>query len=326
MKTGLFARISLAAAAVLLTLGCSTSGSPGAPSSNPVTGQHPATWVDTHWQVWNQNKAQCSACHGSYTDATQSGGTSGVSCFQCHHPSGPSHPVGWDLPVNHGASAKGAFSLTAGFGHCAACHGTVYNNADNTTVSCMTCHTKAPHPDAPWHGTTASGTNHTTVDPSNVSECAKCHLGGTNAPDITLLNPAPAGTAPGCFNNTLCHGNFTGHGPTWPDPAQHGLLGAMAAPSATTGFLACQSCHGTTFTGPARSCFSCHTKAPHPDAPWSGGPVVSHIFTDQGNVAVCAVCHLNGANLKDLSAPPAPPQGTAPGCFNNTLCHSKNIP
>jgi len=51
----------------------------------------------------------------------------------------------------------------------------------------------------------------------------------------------------------------------------------------------------------------------------------THVETDIGNAPECAKCHLGGNNstLKPLTTPPA---GTAPGCFNNTLCHGTNIP
>jgi hypothetical protein len=319
-------RTTVAMAFALLVLGCGSSNSQ-APDLN-AQGNHPANWVDTHWVTFNQNKAQCTACHGSYTIAAASGGISGVTCFQCHHSNGPMHPVatGWDLPAQHGATAKAAASLTGGFAHCAACHGALDNNADGTTESCMTCHTKAPHPDAPWDGTTASGTIHSNTDPSNAPECAKCHTAGANS-TLAFLTPAPAGTAPGCFNNTLCHGNIQGHNSTWALPGNHGLLGAMAAPSATTGFLACQTCHGANYAnGPYfPTCFTCHTKgAPHPDKPWSGASPINHAQTDPGNAPVCFTCHANGNN-SDLkpAAPPAP--GAQPGCLNNTLCHDTTV-
>jgi hypothetical protein len=325
-------RTFAAVAIAVLFLGCSSSNS-SAPQVNAL-GQHPADWSATHFVAFNQNPVSCTPCHGSYTDPTQAGGTSNVSCFGCHHPNGPMHPVatGWDTPAQHGATAKQAASLTGGFALCASCHDSGYNDVDGKTESCMTCHTNAPHPDKPWHGTTASGTNHATTDPSNAAECAKCHLNAANLDPADLPIPAvqaPAGTAPGCFNNTMCHGDNPGHVANWTLPGEHGLLGAMAAPSATSGMAYCATCHGSesTFTGGAGpSCFVCHTTAPHPpdtDSNWVNATTPVHAGTNQGNLPVCIQCHANGSN-STLKPSPAAVNGTAPGCFNGTLCHSAN--
>ena len=296
-RASLMVRTFVAAAIALVFMGCAKSNS-GAVQLNAL-GQHPADWKQTHWVAFNQNPALCTTCHGSYTDQAQAGGTSKVSCFTCH-PNTPLHPTGWSAPAllgtptPHGATAKAVASLTGGFAHCAACHGASYNNADGKTQSCMACHTTAPHPAAPWHGSTASGTNHADTDPSNAAECAKCHLAGSHS-TAPFLQPAAAGTAPGCYNNTMCHGNVTGHTVAWlnpashADPTVHGLLGAMAAPSATAGFASCQPCHGATYAeGPYRACFACHQQgAPHPDKPWSGATPNTHALTNQGNAPVC---------------------------------------
>jgi hypothetical protein len=327
-RAGLRVRTYVAVAIALIFMGCA-KGNSSAPQFSSAAA-HPADWSATHWVAFNQNHAQCTTCHGSYTVAADSGGIAKVSCFGCHHPNGPLHPAGWPDPAQHGATAKQAPSLTAGFSHCSACHGNLYDSPlsvpGGATFNCFTCHSKAPHPDKPWHGTTASGTNHASADPGNAAECAKCHLNGSNLDpnDLAFHGTAPAGTAPGCFNNTLCHGNNPGHIAGWANPLQHGFLGAMATPGATTGYAYCGTCHGTSFSGGAgTSCLACHTRAPHPDAPWTSASV-SHVLTDQGNAGQCAQCHTNGAN-SSVHPTVIAPAGTAPGCFNNTLCHDKNI-
>jgi hypothetical protein len=346
MKGKMMSRASLLvrtcfAAAVALIMGCA-KGNSGAVAVNNL-GQHPADWVQTHWVSFNQNKEACTVCHGSYSVQAQSGGTSGVTCFQCHHSNGPLHPATWPDPAQHGATAKLAPSLTGGFSHCAACHGSLYSEPltkpGGQTYSCFTCHSRAPHPDKPWHGTTASGTSHASVNAANAPECAKCHLNGQNLDpnDLAFHGTAPAGTAPGCFNNTMCHGDNPGHVANWGLAANHGRLGAQAAPSSTSatapkGFSSCLACHGANYTGGASgtgtSCYACHTKAPHPDkADWASGTTItqpSHIYTDPGNASECARCHTNGAN-SDQVPTSAAPAGTAPGCFNNTLCHDRTI-
>ncbi len=196
--------------------------------------------------------------------------------------------------------------------------------------TCFTCHTTAPHPPLPWHNSpTENGMNHATTDPSNAAECAKCHLDGNNlSADIKqFLVPAPAGTAPGCFNNTLCHGDNPGHIYQWALPQNHGIA-AMSLPGPTTGFAYCVTCHDyTDASGAGPSCEACHTTAPHPPAAAWTNPADtnnSHEFTNQGNAPECAKCHTGGANSSLQPSPPAP-AGTAPGCFNNTLCHGANL-
>lgn len=186
-----------------LAWGC--AGSAGSAVPLNAAGQHPVTWLQDHWAEYVKQPDQCRSCHGSTSDAALAGGISKVSCFACHA-GGVNHPAGWGDAAQHGRSAKLAPSsdplAMAGFAHCAKCHGDRYTNG--LAGSCTACHTKAPHPDRPWYGTTASGTNHHNTDPANAPECAKCHLAGANSTLQPLTTP-PAGTAPGCFNDTLCH-------------------------------------------------------------------------------------------------------------------------
>lgn len=190
----------------LLAWGCAGTARNATAPVNASTGQHPAAWIQNHWAEYVKSPDQCRACHGSTADPAAAGGISKVSCFSCHT-NGVNHPAGWADPAQHGRAAKLAPSTNptamAGFAHCAKCHGTTFS--DGLAISCKTCHTKAPHPGMPWHGTTASLTNHITTNISNAPECYKCHAGGANS-TIKPVTPAPAGTAPGCTNATMCHG------------------------------------------------------------------------------------------------------------------------
>jgi hypothetical protein len=129
------------------------------------------------------------------------GGVAKVSCFTCH-PNGVNHPDGWAAASQHGR--RGAQlapdatdpKLMAGFAHCAKCHGSDFSGGISG-VSCKGCHTKAPHPDAPWRGSTTTLSNHDKTDINNAITCSGCHL----SPQ------APTGAAPGCYNNTMCHGS-----------------------------------------------------------------------------------------------------------------------
>jgi hypothetical protein len=145
-------------------------------------------------------------------DPTQAGGISKVSCFSCHA-AGPNHPSTWALPAQHGrlgaqaapvSTPAGTVPVMQGFAHCAKCHGSTYDNG--ITISCKSCHTKAPHPNRPWAGTTLDVTSHVWTNQANVTECAKCHTDGANSTLKPLITPTdPKGSAPGCLNNTLCH-------------------------------------------------------------------------------------------------------------------------
>ena len=176
---------------------------------------HPqgAAWLLNHPAEYIKDRLRCSGCHGSATNPAASGGLVQVSCFNCHHPNGPGHRTGWALAGQHGrlgaqAVPKPASPVDAldgtGFASCTTCHGTTF--AGGVGPSCMTCHTKAPHPNRPWFiDTDPSQPSHDRTDIGNLPACVACHLHGANS-GIVPSNPAPPGTPPGCFNATLCHG------------------------------------------------------------------------------------------------------------------------
>jgi predicted CxxxxCH...CXXCH cytochrome family protein len=286
----------------------------------------------THTTTDVTNATACAVCHTNGANSTRApsppapAGTA-VGCFNntlCHGVEG--HPVGWSAFTAHGASAKAVAGSNNGFNYCTQCHGTNYQGG-TALQSCLNtagCHgidVAAPHPGVPWRSTTG-GATHTTTDTSNAGQCAVCHTGGANSSRV----PQPGATIglTGCFNNTLCHG-ASGHAAGWSAAAVHGAE-AKKAPSGSTGFSACKTCHGSAFNnGTATTCFNnaaCHgtaVNAPHARKPWTsttGG--VTHTTTDQGNVTTCAVCHIGGAN--STVKPPVPATGT-PGCFNATMCH-----
>ncbi len=327
----------LAAALVALLAACSSQNSQAI--FDPQTGKHPANWLQTHPTNFLNKPSQCTECHG----ADLHGGTSGVSCFSASfggvgcHASGPGHadPVAWANPAQHGVAAKAAPNSAAmqGFSTCQLCHGINFAGGfGQTCLNTAGCHgvgVMSPHP-VSWSSGTASTYHHNTTDPLNAPVCALCHTAGANSPIAPPSPPAPAGTAPGCFNSTLCHGEL-GHPAGWAVPTQHGAA-AKAAPNAQngTGFSTCQTCHGANFTGgiSLQTCLNtagCHgvgVQSPHP-AVWASSTTGTyhHTTTDQGNASVCGLCHTNGA-ISPIPAPSPPPApGTPAGCFNATLCH-----
>ena len=206
-RTKMMVGSCFAMALALLAWGCAGTAGPAAPFSQ-ASGQHPKTWIQDHWAEYSKNPAQCRSCHGSTQDPAQAGGISKVSCFNCHSTS-LDHPANWATPAQHGRSgAQLAPSadpkVMAGFAHCAKCHGADYVGGVATT-SCKACHTTAPHPAKPWVSSSLSQSTHVQTDAGNAPACAKCHAAGANSTMKPLTVP-PAGTAPGCFNETLCHG------------------------------------------------------------------------------------------------------------------------
>ena len=191
----------------LLAVGCAGTAQKAVPV-NATTGQHPTNWIPTHYAEYVKSPEQCRTCHGSTADPALAGGIAQVSCFTCH-PTGVNHPTGWADPKKHGRlGAQAAPNLAnpvamVGFSHCAKCHGTTFSNG--LAVSCKACHTTAPHPVKPWTGKVVGAPSHVQTELANAPECAKCHLAGANSTMKPLTVPA-AGTAPGCFNETLCHG------------------------------------------------------------------------------------------------------------------------
>ena len=224
----------------LFVSGCSTGvGDQNAGLSLvDAQGNHPAAFASTHPAFAVSNIEQCKPCHGS----DLRGGIANTSCFTaaCHHGTIPS----WASPGSHGAEAKKAPG-NSGFASCQICHGSDFSGG-GAGIACADCHgVAAPHPSSPWRA--SSGPTHTDTDPANAPVCAACHFpGSANNPPNHPASPAPPGTAPGCYNNTLCHGPSAAlHalGPAWRDPAVgganfHGL-------TAKQDLAYCQTCHGT---------------------------------------------------------------------------------
>jgi len=194
-----------ALALALLAWGCAGKAGTAIPYDE-VKGQHPAAWIQDHWAEFQKSPDQCRTCHGSVTDPAQAGGISKVSCFKCH--SAVVHPAGWGDHLQHGrqgAQLAPNANPTAmvGFAHCAKCHGADFAGGLSKS-SCKACHTKAPHPDKPWRSLTPTASNHNATNINNAPECFKCHANGANSTLVPAV-PAPAGTAPGCYNATMCH-------------------------------------------------------------------------------------------------------------------------
>ena len=331
--------------------GCSTSNTAGGVVVNHVdaSGNSVPGWVTptggshansaTMNYIANGGSSSCTECHGS----DLAGGISGVSCFGnpagCHH--GPI--AGWvavpPAAQNHGVSAKKAPG-SSGFASCQICHGSNFAGTAGgpTCLNNAACHgagVASPHARKPWRASAGSLSDHVTTDNANASVCYDCHAyTGTANPNNPHVppTPAPAGTAPGCFNGTMCHnqgGHPTGWAATSPAPQPHGDAAKKDGTVAGQGFPSCQTCHGANFAGGSVSvsCFTCHgVNAPHAPKPWRGSPYTHTTTVEAGNAPVCYTCHAytGTPNPRNPHVPPTPaPAGTAPGCFNGTMCHNE---
>jgi len=337
-------------AALAFAAGCSDANSPGGESHIDASGNSVSGWVvvptgGSHSTVATQEylsgsgSFSCTQCHG----ADLSGGISVASCYGnpqgCHH--GP--VAGWvatpPAAQNHGVSAKKAPG-SSGFASCQICHGNGFSGG-GSKVSCFTCHgVSAPHAPKPWRG---SPYTHATTDTANAPVCYQCHAyTGTANPNNPHVppTPAPGGTAPGCYNGTMCH-NQGGHPAGWAAPAPaaqpHGVSAKKDGTVAGQGFPSCTACHGNDFAGGATgptclnnaACHGAGVASPHAPKPWrglSGSPYTHTDTVEAGNAPVCYTCHAytGTPNPNNPHVPPTPAApGTAPGCYNGTMCHNE---
>jgi len=299
--------------------GCGSGNSSAPAAIDPVTGKHVSGWFDfgtggAHPAAYIADPGSCEGCHGK----DLLGGISKVSCSPgpnnrgCHDifP----HSAGFDDPDVHGGFATGALTPNGIFGmaHCQKCHGPDYRGG--VGPSCINCHrargsnpaTNAPH-GANWK---VSG-RHSKSDVTNAAACFQCHAGG--AFSHPAQNPAPAGTAPGCFNGTLCHNDAIVHAVPFINATSHGK-----AIKITNDWAFCGNCHAapsndfTRYDVPigrlTNGCETCHAKPylAHPQM-WLpgrgdgtpetiGGPNsvrnTSHIDVPAANVITsCTICH-----------------------------------
>jgi predicted CxxxxCH...CXXCH cytochrome family protein len=324
-------------AAAVVVAGCSTSASNGSGESvnhltaqgTSVAGWLTASGASSHSRsatttfIALGNAGGCTECHG----ADLLGGISRVSCMSntsaCHHGTVEDWVASGSTPQQHGASAKrgpGSSSMYA----CRVCHGNNFAGAASVP-SCLNnaaCHGAgvfSPHP-SKWLVSTGGASNHDNTNTANAPVCYGCHAyTGTANPNNPAIptSPAPAGTAPGCFNGTMCHNAAAAPhttGAAWLS-AGTGFHGVGAKADLTW----CQGCHGAAgtinFNGGIAStaCSTCHTAAKAHPTDWQGprtinGVTISHRTSGNRDVA-CAICHKTTASGTG-------PNPSAPSCFS----------
>jgi len=138
----------------------------------------------------------------------------------------------------------------------------------------------------------------------NAGGCTECHgadlLGGISRVSC-MDNPSA------CHHGTVAGWVASGSG-----TQQHGAS-AKRGPGSSSMF-ACQVCHGKDFFTDrgSKTCYTCHTLAPHPDRPWrSGGVDNTHVNVNTVNAPVCFGCHADSP-AGNVSNPHRPPTPAAP--------------
>ncbi len=268
---------------VFVLIGC---GSGKASSVAQYYGDyHPAGWINAHGGQAVAGVDACTKCHEISILKVGSGVPTCLTTG-CHHQSIP----GFADPALHGVRAKMAADATTGGSlvSCQICHGKDFSGGPSANA-CSACHgVSAPHPPKPWRTSGGSVYSHTTTDPSNAAVCAQCHYpGSANNPAGHPSSPAPAGTQPGCYNATLCHGANTVPHPVpfltgQTDSKSNGHMTVTAAAFAAD----CATCHAYSGSSPLASaplCNVCHKAA---------DPTVSGT-----NAGTCLSCHTGTAGL-----------------------------
>ncbi|MBP2685657.1 MAG: putative extracellular undecaheme cytochrome c, partial [Deltaproteobacteria bacterium] len=204
-----------------------------------------------------------------------------------------------------------------GFPSCQTCHGANFAGG-STGVSCFLCHAP-PHGRKPWRASAGSTYTHTTTaEAGNAPVCYQCHAyTGTANPLNPHVppSPAPAGTAPGCFNGTMCH-NEAGHAVPFNTTVHYsvtsgtfaancGTCHAVTGTSPVSGAPLCTTCHAAGSPLTALNCTSCHASPPNGGAgaayPNIEGAHAEHIaLTSTGTPISCNTCH-NGLGTNTLN-------------------------
>jgi len=207
---------------------------------------------DSHGQYTLAHNIQsCEACHGN----DYQGGTSLVSCLECHPPY--PHRQGWNEPDQHGVDA---LAQEGGIANCAiTCHGEDFLGKGDAT-SCYDCHELFPH-DTDWGTIENHGVY--VVEENAIANCqTACH--GTDLSGGLSKKPC-----------TECHASYP-HVQDWEVPENHGLN------SIVNGQATCQGCHGSDFLGGLSniSCRDCHDAYPHGED-----------WEEIGSNVSCYTCH-----------------------------------
>lgn len=120
---------------ILLVSGCTKLGEPT---------MHPRDWNDPSSENSHMAKIvvtgieECKVCHGGIEKHDFFGGTSGVSCYQCHAGGPSGHPA---FNIWMGSPEHDEFHGNDNPNRCVQCHGNFTDESGGLAeVSCYTCH------------------------------------------------------------------------------------------------------------------------------------------------------------------------------------------
>ena len=218
---------------------------------------HPGEWMDVDSDEFHGREfalkgpigiESCKTCHGdNYT-----GGSSEISCYQCHEGGESGHPEYW-MHISYGTDEfhGDAFFDDPDWTDCQQCHGEDLNGGTSET-SCYLCHTGGPsgHTAAVDFMNYDSTSFHSNKGNWNalIDRCQNCH--GVDL-DGGLVN----------VSCTDCHigGTFAPHPEhylTFPHLQFHSSAGDW-----TSTVDQCMGCHGDNLDGGLvdMSCITCHT-------------------------------------------------------------------
>ncbi|PLX45856.1 MAG: hypothetical protein C0609_02125, partial [Deltaproteobacteria bacterium] len=257
--------LSIFAAAVLITA-CSDQ-------SASLTEPHPAGWLEAHaaTEQTDEGLSSCRSCHG----ADFTGGSVGVSCFECHAGGPPFtiHPAEWTSVVRDHQS----FPQTINWTFCATalCHGEDLAGGGGNfpgpacfnTAGCHAGGNVKPHGDdfidPVNHGPLAKGLLMGEIrDPeSGLFWCVNCHGRPSNVFDGGFISdPAILNNSDGACD--ICHDNAFAHADEWQgtNDQSQGYISTHRNVPLTEIAISCALCHNTTLSGPgpmggAPSCF-----------------------------------------------------------------------
>ncbi|HKI51129.1 MAG TPA: hypothetical protein VJ995_03570 [Geothermobacteraceae bacterium] len=254
------------------------------------TGQ---AWLDPNSATFHGTDATvpdgCTSCHGS----DWLGGSSGVSCMQCHFgPTGSRVPPAEGSWV-HGTIPHNTANFTAASAICNQCHN-LNRSYGNPPAACHDCHLGVSHPKGQAWLDPNSATFHGDAALADIDSCKQCHgadyLGGIAGRSCSECHFGPTGSrvpsGSGWAHGTIPHNSLAtsiavcnachdlnrsfGNGPSSCHDC-HGsggsghVTGAAWMDKSLTTFhgnssLDCTLCHGADLTGGTTgvSCYQCH--------------------------------------------------------------------
>jgi hypothetical protein len=118
---------------IFFITGCTKLGEPT---------MHPSDWTDPNSENSHMVKIAangtegCKSCHGGIEKHDYFGGSSGVSCYQCHAGGSSGHPA---FSIWIGTPESPNFHGKNDINRCKLCHGTNLSGGI-AEVSCYTCH------------------------------------------------------------------------------------------------------------------------------------------------------------------------------------------